>query len=357
MRSQTRRAPAAVDESVQHPIEFGGTTVGPGQRRTIDLPLSLLSDHTPITLTVQVVHGRQSGPCLLVCAALHGDEINGVEIIRRLLRHRSLDRLHGTIIAVPVVNVFGFVSHSRYLPDRRDLNRSFPGSPSGSLTSQLARLFLDEVVSRCTHGIDLHTGAIHRSNLPQVRGNLSDHKVRRLAKAFGMPVMLNAALRSGSLREAAGKRGIPMIVFEGGEALRFDRVAIQSGFEGVLRVMRSLGMIRSRTGAWSPIDSIVVQSSTWVRAPHGGVLRTPCSLGEPVKEGDRIGIVSSPFGEGETDVLSTTDGIVIGQTNIPVVNQGDALFHVARVADSRAALDAVESFYEDWEEEDIPADC
>jgi len=224
------------------------------------------------------------------------------------------------------------------------------------LTSQLNHLFFREIVSKCTHGIDLHTGAIHRSNLPQVRGDLSTPEVRRLAQAFGMPVTLNAALRPGSLREAAGRRGIPMIVFEGGEALRFDRVAIQSGLEGTLRVLRSLGMIRVRSGASSPIGSILVQSSTWMRAPHGGVLRSPCSLGELVREGDRIGIVSSPFGEGEQDVLSTLAGIVIGQTNVPVVNQGDALFHVARVADSRAAEQAVESFYEDWEEDSVTAD-
>ena len=331
-------------------IQVGTVVIRPGERKTVDLPLSVLSDHTPVTLTAHVIHGRFSGPCLLVCAALHGDEVNGVEIVRRLLRLTAINRLQGTIIAVPVVNMYGFVSRSRYLPDRRDLNRSFPGSSTGSLSAQLAHLFLDQILIKCTHAIDLHTGAIHRSNLPQIRGDLSDPSVRHLAQAFGMPVMVNAAIRPGSLRETAKDMGIPIIVFEGGEALRFDSIAIRSGLAGILRVMSSLGMIRPRAGAWSPIDSATVDSSTWVRAPRGGVLRTPCSLGRRVREGEQIGIVSNPTGDDETPVYSTSDGIVIGRSNIPVVNQGDALFHIARVADFLEASEAVDSFFEDWEE-------
>ncbi len=332
-------------------FEIGSCKIAPGQRKTVELPLSELSDHTPVTLTVQVIHGRYTGACLLVCAALHGDEVNGVEIIRRLLRLKSIDRLRGTIVAVPVVNVYGFVSRSRYLPDRRDLNRSFPGSASGSLSAQLANVFINEIVVKCSHAIDLHTGAIHRSNLPQVRADLSDPNVNKLAKAFGMPVVVNAALRPGSLRESAKELGVSTIVFEGGEALRFDSVAIRSGLGGVVRVMSFLEMIRPRSGASSPINSVTVGSSTWIRAPRGGVLRTPCSLGRRVREGECIGIIASPIGDTQTDVHSTTDGIVIGRTNIPVVNQGDALFHVARVANSIEASETVGSFLEDWEED------
>lgn len=339
-----KRSPADV-------LQIGSSVVKPGERKTIELPLSLLSDHTPVTLTSHVIHGRFRGPCLLICAALHGDEVNGVEIIRRLLRLNSINRLRGTLIAVPVVNVYGFVAHSRYLPDRRDLNRSFPGSTSGSLASQLAKIFLSELVVKCSHLIDLHTGAIHRSNLPQIRGDLSDSVVRNLAKAFGMPVTLNASLRPGSLREAAKNHGVATIVFEGGEALRFDSVAIRSGLAGIVRVMSSLEMIRPRRGSWSRIDSVTVNSSSWVRAPRGGVLRTPCSLGQRVREGERIGIVSSPVGDSEMDVLSTFEGIVIGRTNIPVVNQGDALFHVARVANTGEASKVVGTFLDDWEED------
>ena len=332
-------------------LKIGSSVVHPGERKTVELPLSLLSDHTPVTLTSHVIHGHYRGPCLLVCAALHGDEVNGVEIIRRLLRLKTINRLRGTLIAVPVVNVYGFVAHSRYLPDRRDLNRSFPGSATGSLAAQLAQIFLTEIVSQCSHVIDLHTGAIHRSNLPQIRGDLSDPEVLNLARSFGMPVTLNASLRPGSLREAAKINDVATVVFEGGEALRFDSVAIRSGLAGIVRVMSSLGMIRPRRGAWSRIDSVIVNSSSWVRAPRGGVLRTPCSLGQRVREGEQIGIVSSPIGDSEAGVHSTLEGIVIGRTNVPVVNQGDALFHVARVADTREASQVVGNFFEDWEEE------
>ena len=184
-------------------------------------------------------------------------------------------------------------------------------------------------------------------------GDLSDPAVQSMAKAFGMPVTLKASLRPGSLRKAAKDHEVATIVFEGGEALRFDSVAIRSGLAGTVRVMSSLEMIRPRRGAWSGIDSVMVNSSSWIRAPRGGVLRTPCSLGQHVREGERIGIISSPIGDSETDVLSTFGGIVIGRTNIPVVNQGDALFHVARVADTGEASKVVGTFLDDWEEDEF----
>ena len=184
-------------------------------------------------MPVQVVHGRAEGPRLFVCDALHGDEINGVEIIRRLMQLSELKRLRGTLIAVPIVNVLGFVGHSRYLPDGRDLNRSFPGNVRGSLAARLARLFVDQVVSKSTQGIDLHTGASHRENFPQIRGNLEDAETKRLALAFGVPVVINTGFREGSLRETAAKLSVPVIVFEAGEALRFDESCIRAGINGV----------------------------------------------------------------------------------------------------------------------------
>lgn len=340
-----------MEKASQNAITIGGVSVGPGERRDIDLPLSLLSDHTPITLTVLVVNGRRPGPRLFVNAALHGDEVNGVEIIRRLIRHRSLDRLSGTLIMVPVVNVFGFITHTRYLPDRRDLNRSFPGSPNGSPAAQLAHLFLNEVVAKCTHGLDLHTGAIHRSNMPQVRGDLSNPQARELAQAFGVPLILNAALRPGSLRAAATEFGIPVLVFEGGEALRFDEIAIRAGLHGILGVMASLGMIRRRVRSRTEFTPIFARSSTWVRAPRSGVLRSAVKLGTVVEADQIMGNIADPFGATDVPVLASSDGVIIGQSVVPVVNQGDGLFHIGRVADADEAMEAVESFYEDWEQE------
>ena len=178
---------------VRKPFDIGEFSIAAGTRKTIDLPISLLYDHTPMTLTAHVIHGRRAGPKLFVSAAIHGDELNGVEIIRRLIRLTRLSHLHGTLVAVPIVNIYGFIGNTRYLPDRRDLNRSFPGSTQGSLASQLAYVFMHEVVGRCDYGIDLHTGAIHRTNFPQVRGDLSNVELKKLAKAFSVPIILDAS--------------------------------------------------------------------------------------------------------------------------------------------------------------------
>ena len=296
----------------------------------IDLPVTDLSTHAPVNMPVVVIHGRKEGPRLFVCAALHGDEINGVEIIRRLLQLSALKRLRGTLIAVPVVNVLGILFQSRYLPDRRDLNRSFPGTSRGSLASRLAKLFLDEIVARSTHGIDLHTGAIHRDNVPQVRGNLDDPETDLLARAFGMPVVINTGFRDGSLRKAASDIGVPVIVYEGGEALRFHEPTIRAGANGVVRVMRTLGMLPASRRPGLKREPLIIGSSKWVRAPRSGLLRTVSPLGAQVKKGEVLGVIADPFGENEVPVTATTDGIVIGRTNLPLVHEGDGLFHLAR---------------------------
>lgn len=341
--------PRYPDKAGQGAFVLGGTSVAPGSRATIDIPLSRLHDHTQMSLTVQVVRGSRPGPVLFLTAAVHGDEINGVEIIRRLLKLSALKRLRGTVVAVPVVNVYGFISQTRYLPDRRDLNRSFPGSPGGSLAGQLANTFLSEVITHCTHGIDLHTGAIHRENLPQVRGDLSNGTVREMATAFGVPVILNAALREGSLRKAGIDAGIPVLVYEGGTALRFDESAIRAGVKGVARVMQSLGMIRQRPSK-SPSSSAIARKSTWIRSPAGGILRQQAALGTSVEVGQLIGIVGDPYGEREVAIHAPEPGIIIGASNLPVVNQGDGLFNLALVTDPDATADAVDIFQDDWEQ-------
>ncbi|MFP4328899.1 MAG: succinylglutamate desuccinylase/aspartoacylase family protein, partial [Paracoccaceae bacterium] len=184
-------------------FELGGALIAPGTRRTVDLPVSILSDHTPVTMSVHVIHGRRPGPVVFVSAAIHGDEVIGVEIVRRLLRAQPLRGMSGTLLAVPIVNTYGFLSHSRYLPDRRDLNRVFPGHPSGSLASRLAHLFMEEIVSRSDLGIDLHSAAIRRVNLPQIRLTPGNARLAELGRAFGAPVMMTSKLREGSLRMAA----------------------------------------------------------------------------------------------------------------------------------------------------------
>jgi predicted deacylase len=330
------------------PFEIAGTVVPPGRRAVVDVPISNLSNHTPMTMPVQVVNGRRAGPCLFVSAALHGDEINGVEIIRRLLRDPDIGSIHGTVVAIPIVNVFGFVAGSRYLPDRRDLNRSFPGSANGSLAGRLAHVFINEILARCSHGIDLHTGAIHRDNLPQVRANIDDPTILGMARAFGAPVVINAGEREGSLRQAAARRKIPVIVYEGGEALRFQDDVIRIGVRGVRRVMRAIGMLRAAPRTAPPPEPLIARSSTWVRAPGGGILRAEVRLGQRVEQNERLGVVADPFGENEVVVVARTRGIVIGRLNLPVVNAGDALFHIVGTAGTQAAalsLEAVDLSY------------
>jgi uncharacterized protein len=329
-------------------LKIGGVEIAPGERVDLDLPLAKSPTHTPLSMPIQVLHGKKPGPRLFVSAAIHGDELNGVEIIRRILKHKSLSRLHGTLITIPIVNVYGVIQHSRYLPDRRDLNRNFPGHEGGSLASRLANLFMREIVANSTHGIDLHTGALHRSNLPHVRANMDDEETRRLAHAFGVPLLLNSQLRDGSLREAASECGIPMLLYEAGEALRFDEVAIRAGVKGILNIMRILGMLpASRQKARIPMESMVASSTTWIRAPESGIFRALAPLGSRVKRGQLLGVVASPFGDQEVTVNSPCAGIVIGRSNLPLTNEGDALFHVARFQGVRAAEERVETFTEE----------
>lgn len=328
------------------PALVSGQAVRPGERARIDIPLPNLYTQTPVSMPMHVVHGRKAGPRLFVTAALHGDEINGVEIIRRLLQHHALDHLHGTLLAVPVVNVYGYIRQSRYLPDRRDLNRSFPGSDRGSLTARLAATLVNEVVAGSTHGIDLHTGALHRENLPQVRAALdSCDAMPALARAFGTPVILDAELRPGSLRATAAERGIPVLVYEAGEALRFDEFAVRAGLRGVLGVMRHLGMVRGRAGKRTiPRGPVVARSTLWVRAPQSGVLLSTTPLGAHVNAGDTLGILADPLRSADERVIAPVGGIVIGRTNLPLVTEGEALYHIARFGEPETAAALVQQY-------------
>jgi uncharacterized protein len=326
-------------------ITIGGVTIAPGERRGLSLPVAMLHTHIPVEMPVWVINGRRPGPRMFISAAIHGDELNGIEIIRRI-RARPLTGLRGALLLIPVVNVFGLLHHSRYLPDRRDLNRSFPGSERGSLAARLANLFMREIVARCTHGIDLHTGAVHRSNLPQIRGQLDDAETRALALAFGAPVVLDSRLRDGSLREAAGEKGIPTLIYEAGEALRFDEMSIRVGVAGIIEVMRQLGMLRPTARRARPAKPVLADSSHWIRAPEGGVLRTSIRLGQRVAAGQLLGQVSDLFGARDVQVTATHAGIVIGRNSLPLVNEGDALFHVARVERPGEAYAAVEAISE-----------
>ncbi len=311
-------------------IEIAGAIVKPGTRQSIDIPLPSYYTHTSACMPIHVVHGRNPGPCLLVCAAIHGDEINGVEIVRRILLHKSIDSIKGTLIAIPIVNVFGFVSKSRYLPDRRDLNRSFPGSETGSMASRLANVLMTEVIPHCTHVVDLHTGAVNRENLPQIRAKVIDEpETEAMARAFGVPVILNSELLDGSFRMAARAYEIPVILYEAGEALRFDEVAIRAGVKGVLGVMSHLEM-RRKSRAHSLTNCLIANTSHWVRAHQSGILRSLVANGAKVELDEVLAYINDPLGEVSEPLLSPIAGIVIGKTNLPLVFEGEAVFHIAR---------------------------
>jgi len=312
-------------------FRIGDASVEPGAHIVVDLPVSKLSNHTPVTLPVRVFHGRRDGPTLFVSGVIHGDEIIGVEVIRRLCRVAPLRRLRGTLLCIPIVNVFGFISHSRYLPDRRDLNRSFPGSPNGSLAAQLAHIFTNEIVARSDFGIDLHSAALNRTNLPQLRLDFAHGRSLELAKAFGAPVVINSPERPGSLRLTGKDHNVDVVTYEAGEALRFDEFAVRAGVRGILRVMKALGMVSQRSVADARTQPILSEASTWVRAPESGILRTFKTTGESITVNDVLGVIANPYEDIESEVRSTAPGLIIGRTNLPVVNQGDALFHVARV--------------------------
>jgi len=330
------------------PFQIQDQLIAPGQRALVDLALPKLNSHTFLSMPVHVIHGKKEGPCLFVSAAIHGDELNGVDIIRRLLEAKALRRLSGTLIAVPVVNVYGLIHQSRYLPDRRDLNRSFPGSAAGSLAARVAHVFMEEIVRRCTHGIDLHTGAIHRTNLPQIRADLDDPETDRLARAFGVPVLLNSTLRDGSLREAATALGIRMLLYEAGEGLRFDEFCIRAGLAGVLNVMRELGMLSKQRRQERETAPFVARSSAWIRASESGLLRTLVPLGARVQRGDILGFISDPSTGAQHPVAAQTRGVVIGRIQIPSVHEGEAVYHIARFRDDHEDVaDEVEAFQQE----------
>jgi uncharacterized protein len=334
-------------------IEIGAKQIAAGSRGTIDLPVSVLSDHTPVSMSAHVVHGHKPGPTLFISAAVHGDEVIGVEIVRRLLRAPNLGHLRGTLLAVPIVNSFGFLNHSRYLPDRRDLNRSFPGSAQGSLASRLAQLFMSEIVSRSDVGIDLHSAAIHRTNLPQIRVSATQPGTMALAEAFGAPLIVTSRIREGSLRQAAAKIGVDVLLFEAGEGLRFDEFAARSGVTGILRVMHRLGMIGGKGITRPRRASILSHSTQWLRAPAGGLLRTFKTIGDEARKGDLLGVISDPFGEAETEILVENEGLLIGRTNLPVVNEGDGLFHIAKIGYGEAASATIDSLTAQLEEDPL----
>ncbi len=307
---------------------IGSWRVRAGTTKAMALPITHLVTGGEVTLPVRVVHGKEDGPAVWVDAAIHGDEVVGVEVIRQVMSGLDAKTFRGTLIAVPIVNVLGFATGDRYLPDRRDLNRSFPGSARGSLASRIAHLVMTEVVAKCEVGVDLHTGSDRRSNLPQVRADLDDERTRALALAFGAPVALHARVRDGSLRHAAREQGAKVLLSEGGENSRFDDYAVDAGVAGVRRVLAFLGMTPEPADPpGSPTREC--RTSGWVRARRTGILDLDAHLGQEVSDGERLGSLFDSFGRTLRAVYANRSGVVIGRNESPLVNSGDAIVHIA----------------------------
>lgn len=311
-------------------MSFAGREVTPGSVAEIRLVASEFYTSDPVLVPVTVVRGKRRGPTLFVTAAVHGDELNGVAVIRDLLIDQDLSDLAGTLIAVPVVNVPGFLNQTRVLPDRRDLNRSFPGRTDGSLTARIAHLVFRHIVKRSDFGLDLHTAGGERSNFPHIRADLGVPAVAELARAFGCSLLVDGQGPEGSLRRAAVAEGVPTIAYEAGSPRVFERPFIDVGVAGVLSVLRHLKMLAGERQ--TPPVQLEIAKSTWLRAPEGGMIDLKVGLGEPVKRGQLLSIGTNPFGRERSQLTSPSAGVVLGLSRLPLVHPGDAVCHLAKVS-------------------------
>jgi hypothetical protein len=307
-------------------IKIAGHEIRPGESKEIDINIARLPSHTIIDTPIYVSRGDEDGPVLALMAGMHGDEINGMEIVRRLLDSGLHHPKRGITVCMPIVNVYGFLNYSREVPDGKDINRSFPGHKNGSLASRVAYHLMHQVIPFIDVGIDFHTGGAMRTNYPQVRAVLRDEKNLDLAQAFLAPFTIDAPFRPNSLRKEASRKGKNIIVYEGGESLRFDQQAIEEGVSGTLRLMRHLKMID-----WAPEpkeENKIIWNTSWIRAKHAGLFQSNVQCGQLVRKDEWVGTITDPFGEFKEQVVATETGYVIGLNNIPVINAGDALMHI-----------------------------
>ncbi len=308
-------------------FEINGVSVAPGQKEVIRLNVARLPSGTVISLRVHVYRSLKPGPTLLVMGGVHGDEINGVEIVREAIVGKYFDNLAcGNVIAIPLLNIYGFINFSRDTSDGKDVNRSFPGSRMGSLASRVAYTLTKKVLPLVDFGVDFHTGGGSRYNYPQIRYSVADPRAEELAKAFAPPYLVRKSGISKSLRKVAQGMGIPILIFEGGESLRLDGFSIAKGMKGLRRLMQVEGLLAGEPAVVK--EPLIFNKSTWVRAARSGLFRWAQQSGARVSEGEPLGVLHDPYGESRFPVLASRDGYLIGHNNAPVVNQGDALFHI-----------------------------
>jgi predicted deacylase len=309
---------------------IAGERVRLGETRDLLLRFSESYLGAPVSVPVRVVRAKRQGPRVFLTGAIHGDELNGMGIIRQLLYGETPQLQCGTLVCLPVVNVYGLEHHTRYLPDRRDLNRCFPGIPSGSLSSRLAHTVFEEVVRQCDFGIDFHTAGVRHTNFPNVRADMRDPALKRIARAFGCELIVNSRGPQGSLRREAQKAGVPTLLLEAGEVWKVEPSAVDVGMNGALNVLRHLGMLPGKPAA--PLFQVTVDKTTWLRAEHGGVLTFHARPGDFVLEGDHLATNFNIFGREQRQIRAPVSGIILGMATMPAVKPGGPIYHIATLS-------------------------
>ena len=324
-------------EGLAEPLLLLDTEIAPGSTIRLSWSATELFEGVPVSTPVLVVNGALPGPTLCLTAAVHGDELNGVEMVRRVLHDLNAEKLSGAIIGVPIVNVQGFRRGSRYLPDRRDLNRYFPGNPKGSAAARIAHSFFTNVVAHCDALVDLHTGSFERANLPQIRADLRNPDVVTLTQGFGAMVILHSSPAVGTLRHAATEAGIPAVTLEAGGPSQLELNEVKHGVKGIQTLISAIGMMRKKR-LWAADPEPVYYRSSWVRADSGGILLADVSLGSTVREGDLLGTITDPMSNARSELHSPYTGRIIGMARNQVVMPGFAAFHVG-IATAEAPVD------------------
>lgn len=326
---------------------IAGFSVERGSRREIYLKVSESFLSSSIQIPVTIIHGAHAGPTVFLIAAIHGDEINGIDIVRRVINETNERELHGTLLCVPVANIPGFLNQNRYLPYNRDLNRFFPGKTRGNNADRIAHKIYQNIVLKSDWGIDLHTAAHGRANMPHIRGDMSHPKVRKLARAFGSAVIIDNVGRAGSLRRVATENGIPTLLFEAGQTGTFSSEISEGGFRGVMRVLHATGMIPARERKLKkPPYQVIVKKSTWIRAERGGILALSVTPGHLVYKDEILGEILNPFGKTVTKIRSPCTGILVGTSTQPLAIPGTGICHIVRISKT---LSKVEQFLKKME--------
>lgn len=308
-------------------IEISGEIIKPGEDKQVHIGIARLPTYTSIDLSIRVIRAMKDGPVVLLSGGLHGDEINGIEIVRRLISNNQLNLISGTIIAIPLMNVYGFIQNVRGVPDGKDINRSFPGAKNGSLAKLVAHTIVQEIIPQIDFGIDFHTGGASRANYPQIRCVFSNDKNLELANAFAPPVILHSGLIDKSFRKAAHRKGKPIIVYETGESMRLDEKGIQTAIDGTYRLLNHYGMREGKPpAAYTPA---LYKKSSWIRSKVAGIFNPKVHLGDTVKPRQVVGKITDPYGNESFRVVSRSEGCIIGLNNSPVVHRGDAILHIA----------------------------